>query len=217
MTLDLTPFKLLLDSKKYVESKLLQSLRQVAQNPETAEDATAATARLINDYLAVIRGRAGLHRVQQRFEAISLEIKTLDSIFMWTPTNDPLFEGLKIILQHAEKGNLDAVKKTALHMQKIRKNEISERQTAIAKKPRWNPFSKLLDKFVTESPDISEAETLRRLKALVGHGVISRVTELAIEVDVTDPPYSDDIELHRLKDHLYRAKQRRKKLIMLAG
>lgn len=211
MTLDLTKFKLLLDREKYVEGKLLQSLRQVVQSPKTPKDGLTATARIINDYLSVIRSRAGLHRIKQRFEAISLEIKTLDSIVMWTPTNDPLFEGLKIIIQHVEKGNLDAVKETALRMQKIRKNEISERQTAIARRPRWNPFSKLLDKLVTESPDISEAETLRRLKALVGHGVISRVTESAIEVDVINPPYTKDIALHTLKDHLHRAKRRQKK------
>jgi len=207
----------LLDRSRFAERRLLRSLNRGCRGLESHQEVSIDTAQLIYEYLAVVRHRAKLHRGYDRAEAIGLEIKTLDSILMWVPTNDLLFEGLKDILRQAENGDVESVIKTARRMQEIRKNEISARQSANAKRPRSNPFSRTLDEIVSENPTISVNDVLKILRRLVGKGVISNISDGAIEVDVLDPKYCDTIELTRLKDHLHRAKQRHKKIIALAG
>lgn len=217
MRIDSVMWSTLLDRGHHAERRLLQSLSRVCRSLESHQEVPLDTAQLIYEYLAVVRHRAKLHRVYEKIEAIWLEISTLDSILMWVPTNDPLFEGLKDILLQAENGDVKAVIKTVRRMQEVRRNEISERQSAIAKKPRSNPFSKILDELVSENPRISMNEVLKRLRRLVGGGVIRNISNGVIEVDVLEPEYYANIEVARLKDHLHRAKQRHKKIIALAG
>lgn len=217
MRIDSVMWSTLLDRGHHAERRLLQSLSRVCRSLESHQEVPLDNAQLIYEYLAVVRHRAKLHRGYDRAEAIGLEIKTLDSILMWVPTNDLLFEGLKDILRQAKNGDVESVIKIARHMQEIRKNEISARQSANAKRPRSNPFSKILDEIVSENPTISVNDSLKILRRLVGKGVISNISHGAIEVDVLDPKYCNTIELTRLKDHLHRAKQRHKKIIALAG
>ena len=210
MIVNLESLSSLLNVEKYSESRLYGLFRRVIyQRPFGSEHQNLA-ARLIDGYLSVIRSRQKIHRRWHRISALRLEIDALDSICMWTPTSDPLSEGLKQILLLVERGNIEEIKAIAQKMQDVRKNEISERQRLIAKKPRPNPFSIILDELVDINPNITTSETIEELKKLEGRGVIYQITDTTIEVDVTEPSFSKSIKISRLPDLLYQAKQRRK-------
>ena len=81
------------------------------------------------------------------------------------------------------------------------------RQRVKAKKSRPTPYSKLIDKLVSERPEISESELLDRLMFKVGNGLIESINNDSI-VWLDDNREEKTSRLSGLKDMLHRAKKK---------
>jgi hypothetical protein len=184
----------LLNRRKYVEDRLFRSVQRLfSERKNHDEKRPLTTEDLIEQCLAVVRSRAGLHRQRNRHEAITLEIQTLDSVLQWVPPpqpalywiteNDVFIDGLNEILELNEKGNKEEVKSKIKNLIKFKKNELSKNQSRRAKQPRPNAMSRILDSLVEKNPKISERDTIEEIRKMVGNGVIYEVTEKCVEMD----------------------------------
>jgi len=170
---------------------------------------------LLLRWLRVLRRRSNLHRGWNRAEAISLEIDALEGFVHWVSGKDPLSDEIRKIIEVSDRK--EEVIKIARGLLDLREREISALQSKRATRPRPNLMSKILDDIVRENPRISEKETIKKIKQMVGLGIVSRVSDGSIELDEMSSGKSATVEIDSIRSRLSHAKVRFKKKFPLAG
>jgi hypothetical protein len=198
----------LLDRRIFAEDYLLRAARKFLE-PQFSEEGHNNAEVLILRLLRVIRRRSNLHRGWNRAEAISLEINVLEGFVCWVGGKDPLIDGIQKLIEVS--GCKEKVIKIARGLLDLRKHEISTLQSKRATRPRPNLMSKILDEIVSENPRISEREAVKKIKQMVGLGIVSRVSDGSIELDDVSSGKSATVEIDSIRSRLSRAKTRLKK------
>lgn len=198
----------LLDRRVFAEDYLLRAIRKFLE-PQFSEEGQSNAEVLILRLLRVLRRRSNLHRGWNRAEVISLEINVLEGFVYWVGGKDPLIDGIQKLIEVS--GCKEKVIKIAHGLLDLRKHEISALQSKRATRPRPNLMSKILDEIVSENPRISEREAVRKIKQMVGLGIVSRVSDGSIELDDVSSGKSATVEIDSIRSRLSHAKTRLKK------
>ena len=204
----------LLDSRVFAEDYLLRATKKFLE-PQFSEESDKNAELLLLRLLRVLRRRSNLHRGWNRAKAISLEIDVLEGFVYWVTGRDPLSDGIQKIIEVS--GRKEEVIKIARGLLDLREREISALQSKRAARPRPNLMSKILDDFVSENPRISERETVKKIKQMVGLGIVSRVSDGSIELDDMSSGKCVTVEIDSIRSRLSHAKVRFKKKFPLAG
>jgi hypothetical protein len=204
----------LLDSRVFAEDYLLRATKKFLE-PQFSEESDKNAELLLLRWLRVLRRRSNLHRGWNRAEAVSLEIDALGGFIHWVGGKDPLSDGIQKIIEVS--GRKEEVIKIARGLLDLREREISALQSKRATRPRPNLMSKILDDIVRENPRISEKDTIKKIKQMVGLGIVSRVSDGSIELDDMGSGKSATVEIDSIRSRLSHAKARLKKRISLAG
>jgi hypothetical protein len=193
------------------EQTFSQKLEALVAAFVTAERPGETDAEVVNAILDFVLNYERLRRqvTAGSKEAQAVDEQTIITMRSWD-SNDPTMSTLEKVLRRlAEERGEDGLNLLKTSIQ-IKAQEFSQKQKETAKKPRKSrrqPMSSLVEKIVSQEPEISQNQLLHTLKR-----------ELATMVD---PPYSHsggsfksrnqqfpDIKNVALGQFLYRAKQK---------
>ncbi|MEY3561906.1 MAG: hypothetical protein RL068_1058 [Actinomycetota bacterium] len=208
MKLDSLALTELLDRNIFAEDHLLRTAKKFLE-PQSLDKTHTSAELLLLRLLRVLRRRSNLHRGWNRTAAIALEIDVLEGFACWVGGKDPLSDEIQRIIEFSDQK--EVVIEIARGLLDLREREISALQSKRATRPRPNLMSRILDEIVCENPGISARETLKKIKQMVGLGVISRVSDGSIELDDVSSGKSATVKIDSIRSRLSHAKARLKK------